>query len=127
MSKLACAKAELLETAIAGWKDIELEKIRQNPSAYVVSLVSLVPPQQERQVTSDENGSLSEFSQESIGSMTASSRSIVEEASAVNPNTSPEEIVQTAKEATESTISEPSASVESESIDAEINSNQEQS
>lgn len=124
MSKIARAQAELLETAIAGWKDIELEKIRQNPSAYVVSLV---PPQQEIQVTSDENGSLSEFSQENIDSMTTSSPSIVEEASAVNPNASPEEIVQTAEEATESTISGPLASVESESIDADINSNREQS
>lgn len=123
MSKIARAQAELLETAIAGWKDIELEKIRQNPSAYVVSLV---PPQQEMQVTSDENGSLSEFSQENIGSMTASSPTIVEEASAVNPNASPEEIVQTAEEATGSTISEPLASVELESIDADINSNREQ-
>lgn len=123
MAKIARAQAELLETAIAGWKEIELEKIRQNPSAYVVSLV---PPQQEMQVISDENGSLSEFSQESIGSMTASSPFIVEEASAVNPNASPEEIVQTAEEATESTISEPLAPVESESIDADINSNREQ-
>ena len=124
MSKIARAQAELLETAIAGWKDIELEKIRQNPSAYVVSLV---PPQQEMQVISDENGSLSEFSQESFGSMTASSPSIVEEASAVNPNASPEEFVQTAEEATEITISEPLAPVESESTDTAINSIREQS
>ena len=40
LEKIARAQAELLETAISGWKETELEKIHQNPSAYIVSAVS---------------------------------------------------------------------------------------
>jgi hypothetical protein len=59
LEKIARAQAELLETAINEWKTIELEKIRQNPSNYVVSLV---PSQQEREmeVTTDTYGNLLE-------------------------------------------------------------------
>lgn len=103
MAKIARAQAELLETAIAGWKDIELEKIRQNPSAYVVSLV---PPQQEMQVVADLEGNLSEFSQSDLGSMSTTSSSIIEEASAVSPNISSEEIIDNANNASVRTISE---------------------
>lgn len=70
MTKIARAQAELLETAIAGWKDIELEKIRGNPSAYVVSLV---PPQQEMEVTADAEGNLSEFIHNDVGEMATTS------------------------------------------------------
>ena len=124
MAKIARTQAELLETAIAGWKEIELEKIRQNPSAYVVSLV---PPQQEMQVVADENGDISEFSHEDIDSMTASSPSIVEAASAINTEAALEEIVQTAEEVPESTFSEPLAPTDTDSsIDEETNLNREQ-
>lgn len=59
LEKIARAQAELLETAIAGWKEIELEKIRQNPTHYVVSLI---PPKQEIEVVSDEQGNIQEYS-----------------------------------------------------------------
>lgn len=94
MTKIARAQAELLETAISGWKDIELEKIRQNPSAYVVSLV---PPQQEMQVVADSEGNLSEFSHNDVGEMTTTSNDIIERSGTINSNLTPEEII---KEAT---------------------------
>lgn len=93
MAKIARTQAELLETAIAGWKEIELEKIRQNPSAYVVSLV---PPQQEMQVVTDEEGNLSEFSQSDLDSMVVPSKSINKEAATVAPNMSAEDIIDNA-------------------------------
>ena len=37
MEKLAKAQAELLELAIADWRKEEMEKVKQNPSAYVKS------------------------------------------------------------------------------------------
>lgn len=37
LEKIAKAQAELLETAIVKWKEAELEKIKQNPSAYIMS------------------------------------------------------------------------------------------
>lgn len=57
LEKIARAQAELLETAIAGWKVRELEKIRQNPENYVVSLV---PPRQEIEVVADAVGNIRE-------------------------------------------------------------------
>ena len=96
MAKIAQAQADLLETAIAGWKEIELEKIRKNPGAYVVSLV---PPQQDITVVADEEGNLSEFAQEDIESMASSSSdSIIENASTISPNQSPKELVEEAKQ-----------------------------
>lgn len=59
LEKIARAQAELLETAIARWKEIELEKIRQNPSDYVVSLV---PPRHEIEVVTDNDDNLTEIS-----------------------------------------------------------------
>lgn len=103
MAKIARAQAELLETAIAGWKEIELEKIRQNPSAYVVSLV---PPQQEMEVAADKDGNLSEVTSSELGEMAASSTSIVEEATTVSPESSPAELINDASQASEETISE---------------------
>ena len=99
MTKIARAQAELLEEAIAGWKECELEKIRQNPSAYVVSLV---PPQQEMQVVADEEDNLSEFSNSDLASMTATSTSIIDEASMVSPNLSPDEIIEQANNSSDS-------------------------
>ena len=58
MARIARAQAELLETAIAEWKEHELEKIRENPSAYVVTLM---PPKQKMEVVADEEGNLSEY------------------------------------------------------------------
>lgn len=83
LTKIACAQAELLETAIAGWKEIELEKIRQNPSAYVVSLI---PPQQEIEVITDEEGNLSEFSHSEINTAQSPSQSIINENPSISPN-----------------------------------------
>lgn len=107
MTKIARAQAELLETAIAGWKDIELEKIRQNPSAYVVSLV---PPQQEMQVVADSEGDLSEFIHNNVGEMSTTSNDIIENSGNINPNQSPEEVIDVATDAPEelstTTISE---------------------
>lgn len=98
MTKIARAQAELLETAIAGWKDIELEKIRQNPSAYVVSLV---PPQQEMQVVTDPEGYLSEFIHNDVGEMAPPANDILEDSGNVNPNQTPEDVIHEANEAPE--------------------------
>lgn len=103
MAKIARAQAELLETAIAGWKETELEKIRQNPSAYVVSIV---PPQQEIQVVADEEGNLSEFAQSDLGSMAAASTSIIEEAAEVTPDMSAEDLIDNANNASGTANSE---------------------
>lgn len=103
MAKIARAQAELLETAIAGWKETELEKIRQNPSAYVVSIV---PPQQEIQVVADEEGNLSEFAQSDLGSMAAASTSIIEEAAEVTPDMSAEDLIDNANNASGAANSE---------------------
>ena len=103
MAKIARAQAELLETAIAGWKETELEKIRQNPSAYVVSLV---PPQHEMQVEADENGNISEFSTSVPENMVASSTAIIEDAASISTGSSPEDIVAEASNTQEGTISE---------------------
>ena len=110
MAKIARAQAELLETAIAGWKEIELEKIRQNPSAYVVSLV---PPQQEMQVVADKDGTISEYSAPAPSDMAASSSSVIEDAASVSPENTPEEMINAANNASEGTISEDLASAES--------------
>ena len=103
MVKIARAQAELLETAIAGWKETELEKIRQNPSAYVVSIV---PPQQEMQVVADEEGNLSEFAQSDLDSMAASSTSIIEEAAEATPDMSAEDLIDNVNNASVATNSE---------------------
>lgn len=103
MSKIARAQAELLETAIAGWKEIELEKIRQNPSAYVVSLV---PPQHELEVTADEEGNLSEYSHNNPETMASSSNSIIEESSIISTTQSSVEMTDNAQNASERTITE---------------------
>lgn len=103
MAKIARAQAELLETAIAGWKETELEKIRQNPSAYVVSIV---PPQQEMQVVADKEGNLSEFVQSDLGSMAAASTSIIEEAAEITPDMSAEDLIDNANNASGATNSE---------------------
>lgn len=91
MAKIARAQAELLETAIAGWKDIELEKIRRNPSAYVVTLF---PPQQEMQVVTDEDGNLSEFTKSDLESMESTSSSMMEDVELFDSNVSAEEILE---------------------------------
>lgn len=123
MAKIARAQAELLETAIAGWKEIELEKIRQNPSAYVVSLV---PPQQEMQVVADEEGNISEFSRENVEAMTTADATIIEGAAAINADASPEDIVQAAEDAPEGPISESQTLPAQEINETETNSNREQ-
>lgn len=110
MAKIARAQAELLETAIAGWKEIELEKIRQNPSAYVVSIV---PPQQEMQVVADEEGNLSEFSQSDLSSMAAAPTSIIEEAAAIPPNMSVEGLIDNANNTSDGAPAEELANSES--------------
>ncbi len=99
MAKIARAQAELLETAIAGWKENELEKIRQNPSAYVVTLV---PPKQEMEVIADEDGNLSEYYHNRSHVHHHSSNEPIERAGVVNPRLSPAEIVSQADEAQES-------------------------
>lgn len=110
MAKIARAQAELLETAIAGWKEIELEKIRQNPSAYVISIV---PPQQEMQVVADEEGNLSEFSQSDVSSMAAAPMSIIEEAAAIAPNMSVEGLIENANNTSDGATAEELANSES--------------
>ncbi|MBP3298767.1 MAG: DUF4407 domain-containing protein [Muribaculaceae bacterium] len=99
MAQIARAQAELLETAIAGWKEIELEKIRQNPSAYVVSIA---PPQQEIQVATDEEGNLSEFSTSDVDSMATSPTSIIEDTVANTSNMPAEDIIDNANNTSES-------------------------
>ncbi len=103
MAKIANAQAELLETAIAGWKERELEKIRENPSAYVVSLV---PPKQEMQVVADEEGNLSEFHHNRSNVNVHSSNEHVEHAGAVNLHMTPEEIINQAHQAPEALTTE---------------------
>lgn len=115
MAKIARAQAELLETAIAGWKEIELEKIRQNPSAYVISIV---PPKQEMQVVADEEGNLSEFAQSDLGPMDVASASIIEEAADVTPNMSAEDIIDNANSTSEGGNTEESVNSESTVSDA---------
>lgn len=110
MAKIARVQAELLETAIAGWKEVELEKIRQNPSAYVVSLV---PPQQEMQVVADEEGNLSEFSQSDLDSMPTTSTSIIEKAATVATDMSAEDLIDNANNTSEGADSENFADSES--------------
>ena len=92
MAKIARVQAELLETAIAEWKDIELEKIRQNPSAYVVSLV---PPQQEMQVTVDQEGNISEFVHNEPNEMAVVSNEVINRAGEIDPMVTPKEIIDT--------------------------------
>lgn len=123
MAKIARAQAELLETAIAGWKEIELEKIRQNPSDYVVSLV---PPQQEMQVVADEDGNLSEYSTANPGKMAAASSSVIEEAATISPESSPQEMVNAVNNVSEDIIIEDLASTEVIPSEAEGTNNREQ-
>lgn len=123
MAKIARAQAELLETAIAGWKEIELEKIRQNPSAYVVSLV---PPQQEMQVVADEDGNLSEYSTANPGEMAAASSSVIAEAATISPESSPQEMVNAVNNVSEDIIIEDLASTEANPSEAEGTNNREQ-
>lgn len=115
MAKIARAQAELLETAIAGWKEIELEKIRQNPSAYVVSLV---PPQQEMRVVADEEGNLSEFSQSELDSTAVVSTSIIEEAATIAPNMSVEDLIDNTNRTSEGVDTEDSESTGSNATDS---------
>lgn len=122
MAKIAQAQAELLETAILGWKEQELEKIRNNPSNYVVSLV---PPKQEMEVVADEDGNLSEFSSSRLGEMAASSSSIIENAASISINSSPEELIDDVAKVSEDTISENLASVEAISSACEDKDNRE--
>lgn len=103
MAKIARAQAELLETAIAGWKEIELEKIRNNPSAYVVSLV---PPQQEMQVVSDAEGNITEFATSNPRDMAASSSSIIEDAAFMSNECTPEDMIAKTTSASQESISE---------------------
>lgn len=56
LEKIARAQSELLETAIEEWKETEVEKIRQNPTAYIMSTVPHENNNQE-----EEKGVLSEF------------------------------------------------------------------
>ena len=56
LEKIARAQSELLETAIEEWKETELEKIRQDPTAYIMSSVPHENKNQE-----EDNGVLSEF------------------------------------------------------------------
>ena len=56
LEKIARAQSELLESAIEEWKEAELEKLRQDPSAYITSAVLPENKSQE-----EENGALSEF------------------------------------------------------------------
>lgn len=94
MAKIARAQAELLETAIAGWKEIELEKIRQTPSDYVVSLV---PPKQEMEVTVNPEGDISEFIHQEPGEMATVSNKIIEQSGEVYSLQTPENVVDAAK------------------------------
>ena len=102
LAKIARAQAELLETAIAGWKEKELKKIRQNPSAYVVSLV---PPKQEMEVIADEEGNLSEYYHNQSDVHYHTSNESVERAGDVNLNLTPEDIVNDANSTSESLYS----------------------
>lgn len=56
LEKIARAQSELLETAISQWKETELEKICQNPSAYIMSSVPSAGHNQ-----NGEDGTVSEF------------------------------------------------------------------
>ncbi|MGM9865484.1 MAG: DUF4407 domain-containing protein [Muribaculaceae bacterium] len=56
LEKIARAQSELLETAIEQWKETELEKIRQNPTAYIMSSFP-----EENKSQKEENGVISEF------------------------------------------------------------------
>lgn len=98
MAKIASAQAELLEIAIAGWKEKELEKIRQNPSDYVVTLV---PPKQEMTVVADEEGNLSEFHPNHSNVNAHVSNEHIERAGTVNLHMTPEEIINNANEDSE--------------------------
>lgn len=55
LERIAKAQSELLETAIEQWKKVELEKIRKNPTAYIVTS-ALTEDKQE-----NDDGVLSEF------------------------------------------------------------------
>lgn len=123
MAKIARAQAELLETAIAGWKDIELEKIRQDPSAYVVSII---PSQQEMQVTADEDGNLSEYTAANPGEMAAASSSLIEEAASISTESTPEEMINEANNAAEGPITENLASAEANPSEVDYTNNREQ-
>lgn len=95
MAKIARAQAELLETAINGWKEIELAKIRQDPSSYVVSLV---PPKKEMTVVADEEGNLSEYKPEYNETYNQDSSNLMEEAGNIDTHLSPEDLIRTANE-----------------------------
>lgn len=95
MAKIARAQAELLETAINGWKEIELAKIRQDPSSYVVSLV---PPKKEMTVVADEEGNLSEYKPEYNETYNQNSSNLMEEAGNIDTHLSPEDLIRTANE-----------------------------
>lgn len=57
LEKIARAQSALIETAIEKWKESELEKVRQNPSAYIKSSLTNEPQQQ----TGKDEDNLSEF------------------------------------------------------------------
>lgn len=115
MAKIARAQAELLETAIAGWKEKELEKIRQNPSAYVVSLV---PPKQEVEVIADEDGNLSEYYHNQSDVHHHTSNESVNRVGDIDLHLSPEDMLNNANSTTESFYSS-EEETDNENVDEE--------
>lgn len=57
LEKIARAQSELLEVAIKKWKEEELKKIQENPSAYIMSTV----PNNQKNTLTKEEENLSEF------------------------------------------------------------------
>ena len=57
LEKIAMAQSELLEVAIQKWKEEELRKIQEDPSAYIMSSV----PTKSSTISSKEEENLSEF------------------------------------------------------------------
>lgn len=116
LEKIARAQAELLETAINEWKAIELEKIRQNPSDYVVSLV---PPRREMEVSIDAEGNLSESGH--IPTDSEASNEIISDAT---PEVSSSDTMQTASDAPTEGGNEVSDTTEPSEGNSDNNDNQ---
>lgn len=116
LEKIARAQAELLETAINEWKAIELEKIRQNPSDYVVSLV---PPRREMEVSIDAEGNLSESRHTPTDS--EASNEIISDAT---PEVSSSDTMQTASDAPTEGGNEVSDTTEPSEGNSDNNDNQ---
>ena len=57
LEKIARAQSELLEVAIKKWKEEELKKVQENPSAYIMSSV----PNNPKTAITKEEENLSEF------------------------------------------------------------------